>query len=168
LDLARENDAVGAMSDDFQTLIATITHSRDLRHFLVSPIIDDSKKDKVLAEIFGGKVNDLTLRFLRLLAKKGRSNEIPAIANALELLLDTANGTVAAVVETASPLGDSERSAIEERLRKMSGRDVRATYVVDPEIIGGFRARFEDQMVDASVRHQLERLHESLLATSSN
>jgi F0F1-type ATP synthase delta subunit len=45
----------------------------------------------------------------------------------------------------------------------MSGRQVRAEYQIDPEILGGFRARFEDTMIDATVRHQLERLHESLI-----
>jgi F-type H+-transporting ATPase subunit delta len=163
IELANEEKSLDATIEDFATIGAAIRSSHDLQNFLHTPVIDERTKEKILKEIFAGKIGPLTERFISLLALKGRANELAGVVTAFQALLDEQMNVVPAQVTTATQLSDDQKQAVEQQISQMSGRRVRAEYQIDPEIIGGFRARFEDTMIDASVRHQLERLRESLI-----
>jgi F-type H+-transporting ATPase subunit delta len=168
IEMANEEKSLDTVIDDFATLGAAIRASHDLQNFLASPVIDERSKERILKEIFAGKLSPLTERFVSLLTLKGRSNELPGTISAFQELLDEQRNVVPAKVTTASQLSDEQKKRIESQIAQISGRTVRAEYQIDPEIIGGFHARFQDTMIDASVRHQLERLHESLVQGSIN
>lgn len=162
MDLAKEEGSFDAVVEDVLTIGGAMDGSPDLLNMLRSPIVDDRRKEKILREVFNGKVGPLVERFITLLTLKGRSGDIPGMVTAFKHLLDVERNIVNAVVTTAVELPPAQRRGLEERISALSGHGIRATYVVDPSIIGGFRARFEDRMIDASVRHQLERLRVSL------
>lgn len=168
LEIAQEQNAFDQVTEDFRTIRYAIDHSSDLRNLLATPVIDVRVKERILGEIFRGKVGPVMERFLVLLTAKGRATDLSAIADAYQHLLDKSQNVVPATIMTAIPLDDAQRQMIEERVRTLSGHSVRASYVVDSSLIGGFRVRFEDTMIDASIRHQLERLHESLIGGSLN
>jgi F-type H+-transporting ATPase subunit delta len=67
-----------------------------------------------------------------------------------------------AIVTTAVPLADDERSAIAARLSAMTGKQVDVTSVVDEAIIGGVVARIGDQLIDGSTRTRLLALKRRL------
>jgi F-type H+-transporting ATPase subunit delta len=162
IELAREQGTLDEVVEDFKTLRETVRNSRDLQSLLASPIVDVRVKDRILKEIFKGKLSPVTERFVELMTKKGRATELFEITQAFQDHLDIQMNVITAVVTTAVALGAEERTRIEAELKRLSGHDIRADYRVDPEIIGGFRAMFQDRMIDASVRHQLDRLRESL------
>ena len=163
LEMATEDNAVAVVEGDFQTVKQAIAGSRDLQSFLATPIIDDHRKERILTEIFAGKVSPLVERFIALMARKGRSSQLPDIVEAFEDLLDRMRAITPARITTAVALDPEQRSRIEQQLSKMSGRTLRAEYQIDPTLIGGFQALFEDRMIDGSIRHQLDRLRESLI-----
>lgn len=163
MELAKEEGSFDAVVEDVLTIGTAMEGSADLLAMLRSPVVDDRRKEKIIREVFSGKVGTLADRFLSLLTLKGRSGDIPAIIAAFKHLLDRERNIVSATVTTAVEMAPAQRRGLEERISALSGHSIRATYVVDPSIIGGFRARFEDKMIDASVRHQLERLRVSLI-----
>jgi len=167
MELAKEEGAFDTVVEDVRTIAAAVEHSDDLRNLLRSPIIDERTKEKILREIFGGKIGTIADRFIVLLTLKGRSGDLPDIIDAFNRLLDRERNVVPATITTAVSLDPAQRRKLEERISSLSGHGIRATYVVDPSIIGGFHARFADRMIDASVRHQLERLRESFVEGSS-
>ncbi len=167
MDIATQENALEALTEDFKTLRGALEGSRDLRNFLVTPVIDNRVKATVLGEIFAGKLGPVTERFLTLLTKKGRGEDLPAIVEAFFQLLDREQNVLPAVITTAVDLAGPQRAAVEDRLRTISGKNIRAEYKVDPELIGGFRALFGDTMIDASVRHQLDRIYESFVGGGS-
>jgi F-type H+-transporting ATPase subunit delta len=164
LEMATEDDIVAEVEGDFHTVREAIAGSRDLRNFLATPIIDDHRKESILTEIFATRVSPLVGRFISLMARKGRASQLPDIVEAFEDLLDRVRQITPAEITTAVVLDPEQRARLEAHLTTMSGGSLRPVYRVDPELIGGFRARFQDRMVDASVRHQLERLRESLIS----
>jgi F-type H+-transporting ATPase subunit delta len=167
MEIAKEENVFDVVEEDFRTLRYAITNSRDLLNLLVTPVIDYQVKEKILQQLFAGKIGSVTERFISLMTRKGRAENLPAIIEAFERLLDRERNVVPARITTAVSLDDAQRRKVEDRLNRISGQTVRAEYVVDPSIVGGFRARFEDKMIDASVRHQLERLYESLAEGTS-
>ncbi len=162
LGLARERQQLDAVTEDFETIRRAIIASRDLENLLVTPTVDHGLKDRILRQIFDGKISDLTMLFIALLTRKGRSADLFAISDAFRAQLDAANGVMPAVVTTAVELPADQLERIRHRLDAISGMHIRAEYRTDPTLVGGFRARFGDRLVDASVRHQLEKLHEVL------
>ena len=162
LDHAREQGTVDQIRGDFQTLASAIDESRELQNLLNRPTLPAETKAKLLKEIFQGKVSDIVLSFLDLLAVKGRSNSLRSTIHSFERQLDDEMGVEAAQITSAHELDEALRGSIEERLASETGSKIRATYRVDPSLIGGFTAVVGDRMIDASVLNQLQRLHETL------
>jgi len=48
------------------------------------------------------------------------------------------------------------------RLEQTSGSKVRATFAVDPALIGGAKVQVGDRLIDASLRNQLDELARQL------
>lgn len=71
-------------------------------------------------------------------------------------------GKKLAEVTTATPLGrDNERQIITE-LNKLVGSDVELKKRIDEKILGGVVIRMDDQLIDASVRGELNDLKKEL------
>lgn len=166
LDIARDRGTIEEMREDFHTLENAIESSRELKNLLSRPTIAAETKGKLLKSIFESKVSDSMIMFLELMSKKGRSNLVEATTVSFRRQLDIERGVERAVVTTAHPLDDNLKSAIVARLASLTSNTIEATYEIDSELIGGFVARVGDRMIDASVRHQLERLKERLAADS--
>lgn len=162
LEIAREQNILETVVEDFRTLEAAIEGSRDLQNLLATPVIDAETKASLLLEIFQGKVSDATEKFLRLIAKKGRAGLLWGITLSFRKQLDVQQGVVTAKVTTAIELNDALKGQIESRLAAMTGKQIKAHYSVNADLIGGFVARIDDRLIDASVRHQLDRLQETL------
>ena len=68
IDLALETNRLEAVKKDMESLQTLLKQNRELYVFLKSPVIKFTKKQAVLSNIFKGKVDDLTLKFMTLLA----------------------------------------------------------------------------------------------------
>jgi F-type H+-transporting ATPase subunit delta len=67
------------------------------------------------------------------------------------------------VVTSAHELLASERDELEARLRSAHGQDIRITYEVEPELLGGVRIRVGDRISDYSVAARLDALRQRLV-----
>ena len=90
--------------------------------------------------------------------------EVELVAVHFDRLLDRSRGIVAATVTSAAPLSPDEARAVGARVQAMTGKQVRLSATVDPDLIGGLIVRVGDQWIDASVRGRLERLRDQLVA----
>jgi len=125
------------------------------------PLVD---RETVLERLLSRRLARPALNLVRLLARRGRIDTLPVVAAHFGRLLDESRGIVAATVSSAAPLDKDEEAAIRSRVEAMTGREVRLTSAVDPELIGGLVVRVGDQWIDASVRGRLERLRDQLVA----
>ena len=62
----------------------------------------------------------------------------------------------------ARPLTDEDRKVLVEALEEKTGKDVRLHLKEDSELIGGLVIRIGDRVFDASVRSQLNAIHDRL------
>jgi F-type H+-transporting ATPase subunit delta len=99
---------------------------------------------------------------LLLLEQRDRIALLPDIARAFSDLVDRRAGIVKAKITTAVPLDDAQRKAFVTRLEKSSGKQIKASFTVDAELIGGARVQLGDHLVDSSVRAQLAALRSQL------
>jgi len=98
----------------------------------------------------------MPVRSLMVLLLEGdRIALVPQIALAFGDLVDRREGIAKARITTAVPLGESDQRELVRRLERESGRRLRATFAVDPTLIGGAKVQIGDHLIDSSVRAKL-------------
>ena len=136
-----------------------------LRLVLFSPEVERSRKKALVTELLSGQVSELFLRFLLVLIDANRQTLIREILGEYEKLLDQRLGRVRARTTTAVPLPDDLREKLRQTLARTLDAKVELYTNVDPEILGGLIVRVDGKVYDASVRHRLEMMRETLLKT---
>jgi len=90
---------------------------------LRNPEVDSRVKADVLARVASGS-NPAVVNFLRLIAEKGRSGELPEIVEELDNLVAAENRVLDVELTTAHELNDEEFGRILGRIEAASGRKV--------------------------------------------
>ena len=68
---------------------------------------------------------------------------------------------------TAQPLDEPIKERIAELAKQLTGSsEAELNCRVDEELIGGFRLRMDDRLVDSSIRTQLEMLRRELVGNN--
>ncbi len=162
LEAADETGATAAVQRDVERLLATVGQSDELTEFLANPLVDSQAQAEALRQLFSGKVEGLTLNFLRLMAVRGRA---PIIGAALGSFLDQLaerEGIIGAEVRSAVALSTEQCQLLQARLEHHSGRKVRLAVQVDSSLRGGAVVRLGDTVFDGSVNTYLARLQARL------
>ena len=105
---------------------------------------------------------DVVRSLLVLLLEGDRIGLVPQIALAFGDLVDQREGIAKARITTAVALDDAARRELVRRLERESGRKLRATFAVDPALIGGAKVQIGDHLIDSSVRAKLTALGRQL------
>ena len=109
--------------------------------------------------------DELVRNFLLLVVEKGRAQELAEIVKAFDALVAAEEGILDVELTTAVELSENDATKLLEQIEQISGRRLRATREVDPELIGGFVLRAGSHRADASVRGRLEGLRRQLTGT---
>ena len=161
LALSKEQNAVEAVEQDMRVLADVVRENRELSAILGSPVVRPEKKEAIVGSVFQG-AQPLTASFLAQLARKGRAGLLAQMAEAYLALVREERGIVLAEVVTATPLNESSRSEINALIGKIHEGGVELSEKVDPHLIGGFKLRVGDRMIDASVFQSLRTMHRNL------
>lgn len=141
-----------------------IVQNPELQSAFSNPSIAHLRKEKVLNSLLEKTRPSLTAaNFLRLLLRNGRLTELREINEKLEAVLEERSGTVAAEVTSARDLAEPEKAQLRANIEKLSGRKVKLSFAVAPELIGGVVTRIGSTVYDSSVKTQLENLREELI-----
>jgi F-type H+-transporting ATPase subunit delta len=86
--------------------------------------------------------------------------------SSFEQLLNERLGIVDARITSAKPLADADKEQLDRALRARTGKQVRMSFSLDPNLIGGVLAQVGSTIYDGSVRGQLERLRSELAGSA--
>lgn len=169
---AQASGGLEEVDEDVLMLRESLETNDELARFFESPVIPQEKKDSIIQTLLGDRVDDLLVRFLRLLVRKDRETMTEAVLDAYQSLRDEQRGIVDAHVTVARPLSDADRTAVADTLEAQTGKTVRLHVKEDPDLIGGLIIRIGDRVFDGSVRNKLsnlrDRLRDSSLALDAN
>lgn len=161
---ALEKNIVGKVMDDM-AFISELSKVPETREFLESPIIPPSKKSAIFQKVLKGNVQDVTLSLVDLLVKNGRESFLPAIARSFMHETRVYEGITETILTTAVPVGENVKKQISELVEKTFSTKVEMKEVVDPEIIGGFILKVDDNYIDASIKNKLRKVRTELLGS---
>ena len=163
---AKEEGRLERVHEQLSDFVAAADQVRELQSVLESPELDSRAKVALLDQVLGD-ADELVRNFVRLLAEKGRSGEIDEIAREFEALLAQEQGILDVELTTAVELSQNDFDDLVARVGKASGRKVRASRAVDPELVGGLVLQVGSRRLDASIRGRLDRLRQELTTRRS-
>lgn len=162
-DLADQGGRLSAVESDLKSFKAMRRESADLRRLLGSPAFSAEDKTKaLLAVATAAKFDDVTRKFLGLMAQNRRSGEIGAAITAFEAMAAAARGVASAEVTTAIKLTAAQEKGLKAALALALGKDPEIETIVDPQILGGLKVRVGSRLYDASLRSKLDSLRFAL------
>ena len=158
IDLAQEQNALEKVKDDMGLFLKTLKANSELNAVLSNPIVSHSKKVSILAEVFGNKVDKLTILFFNIMVNKGRGEVLYTTAHEFISLYDVKNHITNARVVTATPLSAENKQKMLDEVQKAVGGTVKLADKVDPSLIGGFVLTVGDRQVDTSISTSLKKM----------
>jgi F-type H+-transporting ATPase subunit delta len=155
-------DAAKAVGD-LRKIASLFGESVELRRVWENPAVPVEQKRKLLDVIVKREDIEKPVRNLvAVLIDHRRLPFLPRIIEQLEKELDARFGFAEAQISSARQLGDAEKRSLEAQISKTTGKKVRATYGLDPSLLGGAVVRIGSTIYDGSVKGQLEKIKEAI------
>lgn len=154
-----ESGSVPQIEKDVADLQAMIGASEDFKKLIRSPLVKTGAQVTVLSAIADkAGLHKLTKNFLLTLASNRRLPEIENMLKAVAESISARRGQLCATVETAIPLSDAQKKALEEQLARTIGHPVAVDASVNTALIGGVTVTLGSLLIDDSIKSKLERM----------
>lgn len=122
LQVGLETGQLEAMRSDMQYIRDAVESEPMLQKILKSPIVKEDKKNAIVQEVLKGKVTDITLKLVDILAKKNRFGLLYTVATSFRDVYNLHAGILEITISTAYEL-EKSKSMIWSRLwRKLPAR----------------------------------------------
>lgn len=160
-ELAKSQNKLQQVGRDLESLQTVLKSAPQFIKLISAKTYSPSEQVAALKE-FGSKFDPLTVNFLMVVAQNGRLAYLPEIVDAFRNRIAEENGELKAEITTAQKLGEKLLNEIAKDLSVKTGKTVKVTENVRPEIIGGLIVKIGAKMFDYSVKSRLTRLKNKL------
>ena len=114
-------------------------------------MIDESKGKKEREQVIE--------QFVSFARRRGLTFQLPNVIRELQRMNQRADRNNSVRLETATEMDDKTLAAI---IKSIGATEASMEHTVNPELMGGFRVRWQDYEYDASVERDVNRLEHSL------
>lgn len=128
-----------------------------------SDVVSAFDKKKLLQTALPGQISPELSRFLTLLNKNGRMDMVADILRDFVNIYHRSVGIRRAHLTCVSEPSERLLQRLKALVRQKTGDDVIIEVDVDPALIGGFVFDIDEYLLDASVKHQLDRIREQFI-----
>ncbi|WP_411343999.1 F0F1 ATP synthase subunit delta [Paenibacillus sp. WLX1005] len=158
---ASDSGRVEETGQELKAVVDALAADHEFRNFIATPNISLADKEKVLDNVFSGKVSDALLRTMVLLIERGRYEVFPELLSSYNNIVSDTLNVADATVYTPFPLTEQEQAEVSATFGQLSGKRLRIQNVIDESLIGGLKVVIGDKLYDGSVSGKLERLEKS-------
>lgn len=165
LDIGVEQGNYETMLAQLEELAGLYEQSKPFRTVLRNPSIQLEERRGIVRAIAKKRGwHQMVTNFSLLLLDNDRFRLITVIARQFSQMVDQKLGNVRAKVTSAVELSAAQRNEMQAALAKVTGKNVVLETEVDESLLGGAVTRIAGTVYDGSVRSQIDRLRESILA----
>ncbi len=162
-DLARETNAIDAVTADLERFDALVAESADLARLVRSPVFSAAEQLQALSAVLDrAGIGGLAAQFLKLVTANRRLFAARDMVRGYRELVAVHKGEATAEVTVAEALKDEHLAALKSALKTVSGKDVDLDIKIDPAIIGGLVVKLGSRMVDSSLRTKLNAIRHAM------
>ena len=162
MDIAAENNSYDSILNQLQEIKAVLNNSEDLMIVLANSSIATAKKIEIINDVFAGKIDNSVLNFLKLIIEKNRFNEFEFIINSYSEMLDQKANKKKVEIVSAVKLNFEAKTNVLFKLEHKLNCEIVPDWQVDENIIAGLIFKFDDFVIDTSVRNKVENLSKTI------
>lgn len=165
-ELAEDAGLLEEVMDDLEAVSKVLQEEPDFLTLLTLGQIKEDEKAAMIRRVFKGRIHDLTLDFLCVLARRNRMGFLHGIGDRYQTLLDERKNIHRIEVTLAKEPTDEQLESLKREIRDAIQAEIKLTVTVDPDIIGGIIIRKGDLVIDNSVRTILNRTVDAIMSRS--
>lgn len=164
LEIAIEQGLEKRVLEDLAFVDKTIKANKNLAVTLANPIIYSDKKQRILEEIFKGKVHDLVIKFFNVISKNNRNEVLAYVYPEYKAEYNRIKDIHEVNVISASDLNPQNIKEIEALCQKIyKTGTIAIQHTIDPNLIAGLIIKTEHKQFDLSVASRLRKIKSELL-----
>ena len=161
--LAKEAKVLDSVSNELVRIKEILQEDQEVLSVIMNPSISKSNKIKLFDTIAEKiELSKLVSNFIGVIVKKNRVNYLLEIVVTFENLLASLKGERVATVSSAYALTDAQLADISSKLKDKFNADFNIQLNIEPELIGGLKIQVGSQMIDSSIKNQLQLLKEKM------
>lgn len=162
IDLATESNSLDLYHEQLKNVLDSFEASSDLQNVMNNPTISVENKIQILEEVFASRVDKKILNLLKLLVEKNRFNEFESVYHAYCEMYDKKSNKKTVEVVSAVKLSFEDKTNVLFKLEHKLNCEITPSWSVDENIIAGLLFKFDDYVIDTSVRTKIESLSKSI------
>jgi ATP synthase F1 delta subunit len=158
-------DRLNEVEANFRDMLEIVSQSSDLMTVLGSPLTTLQEKLSVtrgLSEKL--QFSAVFQAFLALLANKNRLSSLEAVYDSWTLVRLEAEGGVAGRLVSAHLMDEADIETLAKAFSKKLGKKVTFRVATDASLLAGIQVTVNGVTYDGSLRSQLQKLHDHLMA----
>lgn len=156
--LAAENNCLAEYKEKLGVIRDAVAESPEILDVLDSPAVLLSERLALVDTILGEDYPEYIVSFVKILCEERHVKLTEKIISEFFELAREAENRATATVYFVEPLTDTQKSALVEKLEKVSGKKVDARYVEDKSLIGGIKVVLDDKVLDGSISGKLSKI----------
>lgn len=155
--LATENNAVDQYETALKEIYNVFCQNPDYIKVLESPAIPLSERIAFIDQAFEDSFTEYIVSFIKVLCENGHIEKIcSCIDEFCDLVRIYKNRTIATVYYV-EPLTEAQKTALLEKLQKISGKIIEPVFIKDESLIGGIKVQIDDKIFDGSIKNRLNK-----------
>lgn len=167
-DMAEDSQQLEAVTADMRVLREQIAHNPDFQRISRNPRLTRSELVAIAKELSATlKIGPLATSFLELLGQNRRLTGLSDIIAVFLYEVHKRHGEKTAEVAAAKAFTSQQQQELAASLGKLMKSKVNVVVKEDPALLGGFVAKIESKLIDASLKGKLDRI-ERHLKTENN
>lgn len=165
---AAKTTSIESAAKSLDALKSQISKDAKVGEFLNNPALSQEDRATVVDALSKSapSIDASVSNLLKVLGENNRLNLLEPIFSQFKILTDAHNGVVEAVVTSSTKLDSKVLKKIETAVSKSkfvgSGKSLRLTNDVNPDILGGLIVEVGDRTVDLSISSKIARLNQTL------
>jgi len=150
------------LSSELDEIAEIVRANPRVREFIANKTIATDKKEASLRRMFEGRISPELFATIGVLNRKGRLGQLMRVAAAFQQMVEDKFGRIEVDVYTRFPLPPDEADQLRKVLHERMHREPVLYSYTDPTMIGGFKLRVGDRLLDASFKTRLGKLKDQL------
>jgi len=141
--------------------LSALMNKGAFKDFIMNPVIPIKSKIELLTSLF--ELDEILKNFFRLLLEKKRFYMMELIYNSFKSIVYQENAIVLVRCISAKKLSQDEIEKIKEVLERKFDKRIHLYTEEDESLLAGVKMFFDSQMVDLTVKGELERMFSQTL-----
>ena len=156
-DIAVENNKVCEVYETLDSILNLYEKDKEFKNLMLHPLIKREEKIKIVESIFSN-ADEISKNVIDYLIDKDRISIIRFISAEYLKIYYKDNNEIAVTAIFSKMINEDQRKKLLEKLENKTGKKVVLDIEIDESIIGGGIIRINDDIIDGSIKRQMENI----------